>query len=193
MFCVKCGANVLNGSRFCTTCGARLVAETANEEISGKRRGLWTKRKGIIFIIFSIVLTSGFWVIIYGSDVVSTEDEAVNIIVHLIETIGRQEDAWEKTEQSIDTLFYALSDECLSDPNCVEDSSSAVLTLWAEVEKEKEEIGNLWSEGVLGQDMESYFSKLGDKNLNKILDVFNIYFPEEVEDLEQTDLLLLRR
>jgi len=193
MFCVRCGANIPGDSKFCTTCGTRLVAEIANEEVSKKRRGFWTKKKGIILIIFSIVLTSGFWTVMYGSDIVSTEDEAVNIIVHLVETLGRQTQAWDKTEQAIDLILYGFSDECVADPDCVDGTVGSITTLLAEVEKEKEEIGNLWSEEVLGQDMENYFSKLGGKNLNKILDMFNIYFPEEVENLEQSKIHLLRR
>lgn len=189
MFCVKCGANISGDSKFCTGCGEKIVSGFSEKQ-QGDTKKSWTRKKAILLILASIVLSSVFWVFVWGTDIYSTEDEAVNILVHLFETVGRQEDAWEKTELSIDMLSYALSDECASNQGCVDESLDIISTLWAEAEKEKEEIGNLWSKEVLGQDLESYFSKLDEKNLGKIWDVLNIYFPEESEELGPSESLL---
>lgn len=192
MFCVKCGADIPNDSEFCTSCGGR-IPSAAPEEKRGSPKGFWTRKKAVLLILASIIATSAFWVFVWGSDIVSTEDESVNIIVHLIETLGRQWSAWDKTEKTVDLILYGFSDECVSEPGCVDDTVDAVTILLTEVGKEREEIENLWSKEVLGQDIENYFSKLSDKNLNKILDVFNIHFPEEAEELEPSTELLYKR
>lgn len=190
MYCTRCGADVIQGDKFCIKCGAKI--DSAGSEVDHQKQGkfFWPRKKALLLILASVVLSSVFWVFVWGTDIYSTEDEAVNILVHLFETVGRQEDAWEKTELSIDMLYYALSDECVSSPGCVDESLDIISTLWAEAEKEKEEIGNLWSKEILGQDLESYFSKLDEKNLGKIWDVLNIYFPEESEELGPSESLL---
>lgn len=192
MFCTKCGANIPDDSEFCTGCGKRVITGDSKRKRKSREK-LWSRKKSILLILLSIILTSVFWVFAWGLDIVSTEDEAVNIIVHLIETLGRQTTAWDKTEQIINLLSYSVSDECISNPTCVNDTIDSITALWAEIEKEGEEIENLWSKEVLSQDLRSYFSKLNKKNLNKILDVFTIYFPEESEELEPPEKLLLRR
>lgn len=192
MFCVKCGANIPNDSEFCTSCGKK-ISLALLEEKRKSPKGFWTRKKALLLVLASIVVTSVFWVFVWGSDITSTEDESVTIIVHLVETLGRQWAAWDKTEKTVDLILYGFSDECVSEQGCMDTIADAVTILSAEVEKEREEIENLWSKEVLGQDVENYFSKLSSKNLNKILDVFNIYFPEETEDLEPSTELLYKR
>jgi len=187
MFCVKCGANITGDSKFCTSCGERIIGDTPRKQIGKK---VWTRRKSILLILLTVTLTSVFWFFIYGSDMLTTEDESVNIITHLIETVGRQTKAWDKAEQMIDLIGYVFSEECIYQRNCVDETIGQITVLRAEVDKEAEEIGNLWSKDVLGQDLQSFLSKLGQKNLTKIIDVINIYFPEEVEELKPPAKLL---
>jgi len=189
MFCVKCGANIRKGSRFCTACGEQAALPVYNERPALKRPS-WPRSRSILLMILSIIASSLFWVYIYDLYSVSTEDEAVNIIVHLIETVGRQSEAWGTAELVNDTYAYAISDECVYTPGCIEDAAELITTMWADIANEREEISNLWSKEALGRDLESYFSSVSGKNLSKLRDVFRIYFPEEADELDGREQLL---
>lgn len=185
MHCIKCGAEIAEDGNFCTGCGEKVITKKIDE-----KKKFWSRKKSIWLIIASIITTSLFWNFLLGTTILSTEDESVNIITHLIETIGRQSQAWEKTEQIIELVVYGISDECIYQPVCVDETVDAVTTLRAEIEKERQEIENLWSESVIGHDFESYLSGLGAKNLVKIIDVLDIYFPEEAKEYSTSATLL---
>ena len=184
MYCSKCGTKNSADSKFCISCGQKLTPGTLTEklQVSG-----WSRKKAWFWIVVFITLTSLFWGGVYSS----SDDQAVNIMSKLFETVGRQAVAWTKAEEVTNEFGYALSDECIYTPGCVDESVSKIATLRAEINKETEEIDRIWSESVVGTDFEDYFSGLTERNQNTLLDVFNIYFPEESQELEgiPTDLL----
>jgi len=179
MYCTNCGAKINEGSNFCTSCGTEVTQQPLRQGWSGKKATFW--------IIVSVILTSVFWGTVYSSG----DDQAVNIMSHLFETIGRQSLAWKKTETIITASATGLSDECVYTPGCVDDAISYITTLRAEVEKEREEIDRLWSESVVGADFEDYYSGLSERNQNALIDVINLYFPEEAPELQGVSNKLL--
>ena len=189
MFCIYCGADIPKDSKYCISCGKKsaLLELQDSKEIGLKKK---SKRKTLLTIVFTVIITSSIWLSIYGGDIIKSEDETVNIITRSLETIGRQVKAWDKTEQIIQLINYGISDECFNQTNCVEEVIDTVTTLRAEIDKEGEEINNIWNSEVFWQDLEQYFSKLDDKNKKKIMDVINVYFPEETEEIQSSVTLL---
>jgi predicted nucleic acid-binding Zn ribbon protein len=189
MFCIHCGADIPGNSKYCTSCGKKTsVLELQDNKDSNLKKK--SKKKTLLTILITIVITSAIWLSIYGTDITTTEEETVNIISRSLETIGRQIKAWSKTEDIISLMSYGISDECMYETGCVEEVVDSVTTLRAEIDKEGEEIDNIWNSEVFWQDLEQYFSKLEEKNQKKILDVINLYFPEESEEIQSSVTLL---
>lgn len=185
MYCTNCGHKLDIDSKFCTKCGHITSSEKEEAKIPNH---YWTRRKSYFLIFFSIILTlilTAFTsLFIFGSSMISTEDQAVNIMTHLIEQSGRQASAWDKTQQTIDIIRYAFTDECFSSSQCLSDAGDEVTALEAQVTKEREEIQNLWSTGGVSQDFEEFYNQLEPENQQKIHEIINTYFPEESEELE---------
>ena len=109
---------------------------------------------------------------------------------HLIETVGRQSSAWAKTESIIELMAGALTAECLASPDCIDKAISEVTTLRANVDKESQEIENLWVVGTVSEDFASFYNDLDYKNQLIIDRVLDQYFPEEGEELDTPVKLL---
>ncbi|OGC68602.1 hypothetical protein A2415_01160 [candidate division WWE3 bacterium RIFOXYC1_FULL_39_7] len=185
MYCKECGGKLLKGDSYCTKCGKK-ITPVGIVESQKKGWGLW---KVVAVLLVSVILTSVFWAVaIEKSD---RSSYSARIISHLLETIGRQGAAWGKNDQMIDLIGTGLSDECLGTSGCTDEAISQITVLSAEIEKEREEIGNLWSETGISDDFVQYFSSLDITEKTKIQDVMRIYFPDETKDINTTGNQLL--
>src|SRR3990172_6689047 len=177
MYCTNCGNKLGEEEKFCTNCGKKVVKLDELIHAPEKKRWHWKT------IILTLLITSFFWFFYYYG-FVDKSTQSANIMSHLIETVGRQKQAWEKSEQITELFGTGISDECLYTEGCVDEVVSRVTTLRAEIDKESVEIDNLWSENVIGNDFDAYFSTLDESSQTKLMDVLNIYFPEETKELE---------
>lgn len=183
MYCINCGDKISEGEKFCTNCGKKVVSLHDLPESPQKKGKNWKT------IILTFIICSFIWFFYYYG-FVDKSTESANIMSHLIETVGRQRQAWEKSEQITELMSTGLSDECLYTEGCVNEVVDRITTLRAEIDKESEEIDNLWSENVIGRDFEIYFSSLDENGQIKLMDIMDIYFPEESEELETGNRLL---
>ncbi len=178
MECPQCGSQIPSDSKFCTNCGEKVTLWFANKLTSGATKSQSRKTftwKTSLWVVGGIILTSLFWGAVYGTG----DDQAVNIMSKLFKTVGRQKQAWTKSEELYLEVGYALSDDCIYEADCVNESIQRIMTLQAEIEKEKEEINRLWSESVVGSDFENYYLGLTARNQRTLEAVINIYFPED--------------
>ncbi len=106
MFCIHRGNKLDNGDKFCTKCVKKTVK--VNEQIlePEKRRLPWKT------FVLTLFITSFFWFFYYYG-FADKSTESANIMVHLIETVGRQKQAWEKSEQIIELMTAGFSEECI--------------------------------------------------------------------------------
>lgn len=183
MHCINCGNKLNEGDKFCTRCGKKVVKLDELVQAPQKRGISWKS------IILTFLITSFLWFFYYYG-FVDKSAESANIMSHLIETAGRQQQAWDKSEQATELLYAGFSDECLYTEECVDEVVSRITTLRAEIDKESVEIDNLWSENVIGHDFEIYFSRLDESSQIRLMDILNIYFPEESQELETGNRLL---
>src|SRR3972149_7225953 len=100
MYCINCGHQVNFEEKFCTKCGKSTRNNKENPRVP------WWKI--LLLIIITAIVSSLFWGAVYGT----SDDQAVNIMSHMLETIGRQRQAWDKSETIITEFGYALSEEC---------------------------------------------------------------------------------
>jgi hypothetical protein len=191
MFCIQCGDKIDSDEKFCTSCGKKFVSDS--EHIGSKNK--YKIGLVILFVVLSVV-----GLIAYGAYkrinlqsfyIYSTEDEAVNIISNLLEQVGRQKQAWKKSEDITSIYEYALSSECILSESCVNEASRQITTLKAEIQKENEEITNMWGKGTVSEDLKSFYQNLEEKNQLIILKVLNLYFPEEETELSSASAKLL--
>jgi len=181
--------------KHCVSCGV---------EIAGRHKenkGVWSRKKAAVWIIVSVLLTSivvtFFWVLVVldnktrsDTQLQQSNDEAANVISHLLETIGRQSTAMSDAEQITRVMTVAISSDCIFSPDCVDKAVSDMTSLRTKVDSEKQEIDNQWSETGIGGDLDSYFYQLNTRQQTKIIDVMKIYFPDEVKDLKTDGSLL---
>jgi len=183
MHCINCGSKLGEDEKFCTNCGKKVVK--LDELIQTPQKKSWHWKT----IILTVLLTSFFWFFYYFG-FVDKSDESANIMGHLIETVGRQKQAWGKSEQITELIGTGISEECLYTEGCVDEVVGQITILRAEIDKESSEIDNLWSENIIGRDFDMYFSSLTESDQIKLIDIMNIYFPEESKELETTNKLL---
>ena len=183
MHCINCGDKLEEKEKFCTGCGKEALDYDKLIRFSQKKPHHW--KAVVITFIASWFL---WWVYYYGF--VDRSSQSAGMVSHLLETVGRQSKAWDKSEQRMELVGAAFSDECINTPGCIDEIADRMTVLRAEMDKEREEIGNLWAEEVIGRDFAEYYSSLDDKDKARLLDVLKIYFPEETEKLEKNNLLL---
>lgn len=183
MHCINCGQEIAIQQKYCTKCGKSNYFPTNDEQANKKPRSKWK------VILLTTLLTSLFWFFYYYG-FVDKSNETTNIISHLLETVGRQQQAWSKSEKIPEILVDAFSEECLITEGCVDEALSSMTSLKAEIDKENVELGNLWSEDVIGQNFEVFYSSLSEENKARLMDVIRIYFPEETKNLETGNQLL---
>lgn len=183
MYCINCGNKLNKEDKFCTSCGEEILGLQKTIEEREKSKPRWK------IILVTIFLTSLFWFFYYFG-IVNKDIQSANIIARLIETVGRQKQAWAKLEQMIDLVATGFSSECLYTRGCVDEVITEATKLRTEIDKESAEINRIWSENVIGKEFEEYFSNLDEKSKLKIMDVLNLYFPEESEEMETSNKLL---
>ena len=101
--------------------------------------------------------------------------QSANIISHLIETAGRQQQAWTKSEQINNLFSTAISEECVYTEGCIDEAVRQITILRAEIDKESSEIENLWSENVIGKEFDEYYASLDENSKIRIMDLITIY------------------
>lgn len=183
MYCINCGEKVTRQQQFCIRCGRNILPSREDAEGFYKPRKIW---KNILLTIF---LTSLFWFFYYYG-FVDKSNEATNVISHLIETVGRQNQAWTKSEQLLEYINEAVSEDCINTEGCIDSVLTAMTALRSEIDKENVEINSLWSENFINQNFERFFSSLSGDNQTKIMDIVEIYFPDETDVLEESAKLL---
>lgn len=183
MYCEECGKKIEEGSTFCTHCGHK-VREKSHD------KNLWSRSKAFIWIFISIVVSSIIWFLILAYNSVSVEDEAVNVVEHSLETIGRQSQAWSNSEKIIDLIGEGFSSDCLSYDPCINELTSQITTLRADIEKERVEIDNLWTTGTVSEDFQSFYNGLDNKNRLRLKKIMDLYFPDASNELETPARLL---
>jgi hypothetical protein len=184
MHCINCGNQLKGEEKFCTSCGKAVVHFA---DIGSNKKKSHGRVKAVIL---TALVTSVFWFFYYFG-FVDKSSQSINVVSHLIETVGRQREAWTKAEEITELFSVGISDECLYTAGCVDEAVSRITTLRAEIDKESAEIDNLWSENVFGLDFEEYYLSLDEKSQIQLFDIMNTYFPEESEELETTSATLL--
>ena len=191
MYCNHCGNKIETDEKYCTSCGKKVVHESEHIEPKKKYRAGLVFMIIIVTIIGLIALNARRIINLQSSYIYATEDEAVNIITNLIEMVGRQGQAWTKSEGIVDIYEYAFTPECLYSEECITEASVQVTTLKAEIQKETEEISNLWNKGTVSEDLKSFYASLEDYNQLKIQKILNLYFPDEEAELGTISATLL--
>lgn len=183
MYCIHCGNVVKPNESYCAACGKEITGSGVSTRFANRSLIHWKT------VIITTLVTSVLWFVYYFG-YIDTSHESVNIIGHLLETVGRQKQAWTKSEQITELIAAAFSEECMYTEGCLDEVRDSITALRTEIDREGTEIDNLWSEGVFGNDFESYFSTLDEDSQEGLLDVVNLYFPDETEELETTNKLL---
>lgn len=184
MYCYKCGKSITTDGKFCGSCGVEVKNNTEKMVVG------WSRKKGIFWVMLSIVLTSVVWFFILASYSVSLEDSVTNVLASTLETIGRQSEAWTSAESITELYSYGLSDECLLVDDCVDEVLQTITTVNANIDSQRKEIDNLWSTGTVMEDFDSFYSSASETNQAILDKVLNQYFPEEAEEVESSvDLL----
>ena len=183
MHCINCGQEIAIQQKYCIKCGKSNYSLASDEQTNKKPRSTWK------VILLTTILTSLFWFFYYYG-FVDKSNETTNIISHLLETVGRQQQAWSKSEEITGIFSQAISEECLYAKGCADEALNVMTSLRIEIDKENIEINNLWSENVIGNNFEVYFSSLTEDNKTKLMDVMKIYFPEETNNLNTGNQLL---
>lgn len=181
MHCINCGDKISDNEKFCTACGKKVEVEQKLN--SSKIAWHWKT-----FILTAIIASLVWFFYYFGF--VNKNTESANVIGHLLETVGRQKQAWTKSEKIIELFGTGLSDDCLYTVGCVDEVVTQVTTLRAEIDKENLEINNLWTEEGMLKDFEIFFSSLDESDQSKLNDILNIYFPDEKVDVNTKNILL---
>lgn len=181
MHCVHCGVPLSEKAGFCTNCG-NAISDSAPK----KEEVFWRRRKAIGWMIATFIGTSFFcslfWFALMVVNYVDPESyyhDSAYVAAHLFETYGRYEQIWDQNKAFLDDISTAISDDCRLDPTCANDAMSVLTAKATSIQKQKDEIDNLWSEENVWLRFKSFYMRLDGEDQQKFGDVFKIYFPEK--------------
>lgn len=139
------------------------------------------KVRKILPFIITIIVTSTFWILAARYTIDRSQEHKFDMIFDLMKTMSKQYVIINKTGEIMTISAESLQSGCFKDSNCLQEVTLKVNSLRTEVEKEKEDIGNIWDNDVFYQKMQNYIDSLTDEQEMELEHMLEVYFPEEVE------------
>lgn len=190
MFCTNCGKSINPEAKHCKECGAlnpfvpKILPENPTATPQKKSHTLFAV---IVTVIITFLITAFFsWGLQLNRD-----EKVTNVLISMIEMIGRQKQAWTNAEGIITTYQAAFDPQCFRSEECINTAATLITTLRANIDKESVEMENLWQKGTILNDFSEIYENLDDDQKTSINRIFELYFPEEKKELDTTSNSLL--